>query len=123
MRTTPYHPQSDGLAERFNRTLLNMLSIAVEDDELSWDLRLPTILLAYRTSIHETMGVTPSELMFGHEPKIPEDVMFLNPDCSLTSANSSPKRYADMLRVQLLKAYERMQSYSKKKQQHQRAIL
>ena len=54
-RTTPYHPQSDGLVQHFNRTLLNTLSIAVEDDELSWDLLLPTILLAYQTSIHETM--------------------------------------------------------------------
>ena len=54
-RTTPYHPQSDGL-ERFNRTLLDMLSIAVMDDEHRWDLHLPTILLAYRTSIHETTG-------------------------------------------------------------------
>ena len=58
--------------------------------------------------------------MFGREPRIPEDVMFPNPDCSLTSANSSPKKYADMLRARLLKAYERVQSYSKKKQQHQK---
>ena len=119
-RTSPYHPQSDGRVERFNRTLLNMLSIAVEDDELSWDLRLPTILLAYRTSIHETTGVTPCELMFGQEPRIPEDVMFPNPDGSLTSANSSPKKYVDVLRARLSKAYERVRSYSKKKQQHQK---
>ena len=37
-RTTPYHPQSDGLVERFNRTLLDMLSMAVKDDERDWDL-------------------------------------------------------------------------------------
>ena len=32
-RTTPYHPQSDGLVERFNRTLLNMLSLATSEDQ------------------------------------------------------------------------------------------
>ena len=97
-----------------------MLSIAVEDDELSWDLRLPTILLAYRTSIHETTGVTPFELMFGREPRIPEDVMFPNPDISLTRANLCPKKYVDVLRARMSKAYERVRSYSKKKQQHQK---
>ena len=39
-RTTPYHPQSDGLVERFNRTLLDMLSMAVKDDERDWDLSI-----------------------------------------------------------------------------------
>lgn len=40
-RTTPYHLQFDGLVERFNRILLNMLGIVVMDDEHSWDLHLP----------------------------------------------------------------------------------
>ncbi len=37
-RTTPYHLQSDGMVERFNRTLLSMLSTAIEDDENDWDI-------------------------------------------------------------------------------------
>ena len=35
-----------------------MLSIVVMDDEHSWDLHLPTLLLAYLTSVHDTTGAT-----------------------------------------------------------------
>lgn len=75
-RTTPYHPQSDGMVEHFKRTLLNMLSIAVGENEKSWDLQLPFILLAYRTSVHDTTGALPFELMHRREVHLPEDVMF-----------------------------------------------
>ena len=44
MRTIAYHPQSDGLVERFNRTLL--VSMMVKEDEQGSDLLLPTLLLA-----------------------------------------------------------------------------
>ena len=51
-RTTPYHPQSDGLVERFNRTLLQMLSIYVNKYNSDWDEQLPFVLMAYRSIIH-----------------------------------------------------------------------
>ena len=66
-RTTPYHPQSDRLVERFNRTLLNMLSITATEDPDNWDLQLPQLMCAYRTSIQETTNSTPYHLVFGRE--------------------------------------------------------
>ena len=115
-RTTPYHPQSDGLIERFNRTLLNMLSTAVVDDEHSWDLKLPTLLLAYRTSIQDTTGATPFELMFGREPRLPEDVMYSTPP----STSTTPEQYASILKERLSDAYERVSRHVKHQQSHQK---
>lgn len=53
-RTSPYHPQSDGMIERFNRTLVSMLSTVVDQDQKSWDKQLPPLMFAYRTSMQET---------------------------------------------------------------------
>ena len=49
-RTTPYHPESDGLVERFNRTLPMMLAMYRDD----WDDLLPAVMMAYRSSVHES---------------------------------------------------------------------
>ena len=48
-----YHPESDGMVELFNRTLLEMLSMAISDKESG--CLLPTLLMAYRTSVHENL--------------------------------------------------------------------
>lgn len=66
-RTTPYHPQSDGQVERFNKTLETMLSAYVNDHHKDWDKHLPYVMMAYRSAEHETTGYTPNYLMFGRE--------------------------------------------------------
>ena len=63
-RTTAYHPQGDGMVERFNRSLLQMLRTYVRA-ESDWEPYLPLMLFAYRTAIHSSTGVSPFELMFG----------------------------------------------------------
>ena len=78
-RTTAYHPESDGFMERFNRTLENMLSMYVEDNQTDWDLHLQSVMLAYRSTIQDTTGYTPHFLMAGREINFPIDVMFLYP--------------------------------------------
>ena len=58
-RTTPYHPSGNGLVERFNQTLLNMVSAYVSDNQKDWDLYLPLLTSAYRSCAHDSSGLSP----------------------------------------------------------------
>ena len=63
MRRIPFHSQSDSMVERFNRTLEAQLSKFVSDHQRDWDKLVPLLLMAYRTSVHETTDQTPARLM------------------------------------------------------------
>ena len=73
-RTAPYHLESDGMIERFNRTCLMMLSMFVNDRPDNWHELLPYVMHAYRTSVHESTGYSPYHLMMGEECSLPQDV-------------------------------------------------
>lgn len=53
---TAYHPQMDGLVERFNRTLTRMLAKTVKQNSSDWDKHLPYVLYAYRTPIRVALN-------------------------------------------------------------------
>jgi len=74
--TTPYHPQSDGLVERANRTIQNMLTTTTNSKTGDWENCLPKVCLAYNTSKHASTGYTPFYLMFGRQPHMPLDVIY-----------------------------------------------
>ncbi len=78
-RTTPYHPQSDGMVERFNKTLATMLSAYVQENQRNWDELIPYVMMAYRSSEHETTGMTPNMLMMGREVSTPLDLLYEMP--------------------------------------------
>jgi hypothetical protein len=75
-RTTAYHPAGNGIVERFNRTLEAMLSKFVEEHQRDWDEYLPLLLLAYRSSVHESTRFSPNKMVFGREVAMPVDVVF-----------------------------------------------
>lgn len=61
-RTTPLHPQSNGQVEHQHQTLLNYLAKFVSENQKIWDYWISLGLLVYRSSKHETISFTPSEL-------------------------------------------------------------
>jgi hypothetical protein len=63
-RTTPLHPQSDGMVERYIKTIEEHLRKVVATHQKDWDEGLPLFLLAYRASTHDTTGLTPADLGF-----------------------------------------------------------
>ena len=71
IRTTPYHPQTDGLVERFNGTLKAMLKKAASEDGRDWDRLLPYLLFAYREVPQASTGFSPFELLYGHNVRGP----------------------------------------------------
>ena len=79
-RTTLFHPQSDGMVERYNRTLENQLALFVNENQNDWDQRVPLVLMAYRSAVHESTGCSPAKLMMGCELKLPIDLIYGRPD-------------------------------------------
>ena len=69
--TTAYHPQTDGLVERFNRTLTDMLAKKVEKNGRDWDKHLPYVLYAYRANRQESTQESPFYLLYGRDPQLP----------------------------------------------------
>ena len=70
-KTTPFHPRSDGQAERLNRTLLQMLRTTASQHAHNWPNYLPTLMSAYRMTVHSVTGVTPNEAMLGRKVLTP----------------------------------------------------
>jgi transposase InsO family protein len=75
IRTSPYHPQTDGLVERFNQTLKAMLKKTAVDEGKDWDKLLPYLLFAYREVPQASTGFSPFELLYGWQVRGPLDIL------------------------------------------------
>ena len=107
-RTTPYNPKSDGLVERMNRTLLDMISKMIEpgQNQRDWDRVIPYALMAYRSAVQESTGETPNMMMLGREPSLPTHMVLSSPG----EGGDEVTDYALELRSRLNDAWERAAS-------------
>ena len=96
-RSTTYHPQTNGLVERQNRTLVSMLRLYYSRHMTDWDRYLPQVMGAYDSTQHSTTGVSPYMLLTGHKKSFP--LTFFHPEYG--GKKTSPQVYVrDMIRRQ-----------------------
>jgi hypothetical protein len=81
----PYHPQTNGLTERFNGTLCRSLHKCVNSATEDWDDLIPSVLFAYRTLKHSTTKHSPFYLLHGYEAQLP-----INLELSFTNLTEVP---------------------------------
>ncbi|KAE9244782.1 hypothetical protein PF004_g5539 [Phytophthora fragariae] len=73
-----YHPEMQGLVERFDGTLIEMLRMHVDEAQTDWDVYLPKVMFVYRTVYSEALGDSPFFSLYGRDPVLTLDVVFIN---------------------------------------------
>ena len=107
-KTTPYHPRSDGLVERFNRTLLAMFAMFVSQEHDNWDDLLPFMMLAYNTTVHRSTGFTPYRLVFGDECNLPGNLV--HRELRADPPPGDPGTYASWVQQALYESYDEVRA-------------
>ena len=76
VRTSPYHPQSNGVVERAHQTLRRMIGKMDPEKRGKWPSHLGSVIIAYNATRSLVTGFSPYFLMFGRRPRLPIDLLF-----------------------------------------------
>ena len=128
--TSPYHPQANGLTERFNQTLTRSLTKMTQESPDDWDTHLPTVLLGYRATIQASTRYTPFYLLHGREMTLPvqnlaripaPDVGYEDPTAQAVVDNLKPlQRALEAAKANIHLAQERQKEQYAKRHFHGR---
>lgn len=115
-RTTPYHPMGNGMCERFNRTLLDMMGTLHPEQKSKWKDHIKPLVHAYNCTRHESTGYSPYFLMFGREPHTPLDIIFgISRD-----GKQITSKYISDLKKRMETAYKMAETTANKARQQQK---
>ena len=115
LKTTAYRPQCDGMVERVNRTLADIIASYVSKEPTKWSDFLPSATFAYNTAVHSSTGYTPFYLMYGREATEPQDMIKPVRNRNMTDVNMifSQMWYdaLDITKEKLEEAKEKQKAY------------
>ncbi|CAF4432119.1 unnamed protein product [Rotaria sp. Silwood2] len=114
--STPYHPQSNGIVERFNSTFISQISKLQDDEHNNWDEYLQAVVFAYNSGSPKTTKFSPYELVFGRSPRLPihakqSHFFFSKPNDYLEQLKKTMKRFHQSARNNILQQQSKNKTY------------
>ena len=105
--STAYHPQTNGIVERFNGTFVPQISKLQDIAHNNWDEYLSAVVFAYNSGVHRTTKYSPYELLYGCTPRLPiypspTDFYFPKPSDYFQQLQKTLKLYHSMARQNIL---------------------
>ena len=116
-RTTPYHPMGNGMTEKFNRTLLDMLGTLQLNQKRDWKSFVGPVVHAYNCTRHSSTGYAPFFLLFGREPRLPVDLAF---GLDINQKKQPRSKYVKDLRDKLQQSYDLAHKAANKARERQK---
>lgn len=116
--TASYNPRCNGLTERMNQTLINMLRKYCATNPTTWHYWLPFVMMCYRTRVHSVTKHTPFKLMFGREHNL-----FHNYDVEITDRLEQLRNLSEVIYPEVKLNIEHGQDHQKEVQNKAHNIL
>ena len=119
-RTTPYHPQTNGKCERFNRTILGMMRTLGETEKTQWNKHLQKLVHAHNSTVSSATGYSPFFLLYGREPRLAIDTLF---EETAIKGSKEYRVYVENWQRAMKNAYEIASSHSEKAAQRNERLF